>query len=132
MPGFPRVGGDRTISGLEVTWEDYERIAKTKPVEEIYSLSGEALYKVAERTEDHELARKLLMDTDQLKARLRSRYLDHDPIQGNVYHIREKGINDLIKRLQRLIRPSFGERAKDLLAQLGLTRKKVQKNLPEE
>ncbi len=132
MPRFPRVGGDRTISGLEATWQDYERIAKTTPVEEIYRLSGEALYKVAERTEDPELSRKLLTDTDQLKAGLRSRYLDHGPIQDNVYHIREKGINDLIKRLQRLIRPSLGGRAKDLLAQLGFTRKKVQENLPEE
>lgn len=115
-----------------MTWQDHVRVAKAMPVEEIYRLSGEALYNVAERTQDPELARKLLTDTDQLKAGLRSRYPGHDRVKDNVYHIREDNIESLVKRLQALIRPSLGERAKDILAQLGLTKKKVQENLPEE
>lgn len=98
--------------GWVLTPEQLE--GKVRNAEEVYTLPTKQLFEVAEKTDDSEVARKLLTDENQLRTKLREKFHNWgQPEWQDINNIRTKGIEDIIKRLKKLTAPPLRERVKN-------------------
>lgn len=98
-----------SIPGLtdNITITDLER--RILAAEDVYSLPALDLFKAAGNTDSPEVATRLLEDVERLKIVLFSTYLRSQNEDWLVKH-RKDGIEDMVKRLRRLVTPSLGSR----------------------